>query len=190
MYTTQTNIEDKLGASLSTHQTSYFNNVLDDMIDTFINNETETLFGSQTATTIYASGEDTSMLVLPTCHLITAVVKLNDDGSEADTLASGTDYLAYPAQGVDKYALKKITGTWDEGVENYKISANYGYNDIPADIVHVATEIAVNILTMDTNNYKSEKVGDWAVTYNDMAKQLTPEAQNILANYRRLSRDI
>lgn len=190
MYTTQTNIEAKLGSSLSTSQAAYFADVLDDMIDTFINNETETQFGSQTPTSIYASGECSKMLTIPTMHIITEVKSLNDDGSDDTVLVSGTDYLEYPQAGVDRYALRRLNDVWDEGIENYKITGNYGYNDIPADIVHVATEIAVNILTADTNNYKSERVGDWSVTYNSVAKELSVESQNILANYRRLSRDI
>jgi hypothetical protein len=190
MYTTQSNIESKLGTNLTDEQASYFSGVLDNMIDTFINNETETQFGSQTPTSIYVSGERSFMLTIPTMHEITEVKKLNSDGSDNVSLESGTDYLEYPRAGVDRYALRRLNGLWADGIENYKITGNLGYNDIPADIVHVATEIAINVLNESNNNYRSEKVGDWAVTYSDVSKSLSPESQTILASYRRLSEDI
>lgn len=191
MYTSQSNIEAKLGKSLTTSQASYFTSVLDDMIDTFINNETETTFGYTGADVVYyLSGECSKMLTLPTVHNITEVRKVNTDGTDGDVLTKNTDYTEYPRGAADTYALTRLNDIWDDGFENYKVTAEPGYSAIPADIVHVATEIAVNILTTDNNNYKNERVGDWSVTYNNLPKQLSQDSLNILANYRRLSRDI
>lgn len=187
-YTTQENIEDKLEAALSQDQADYFTNVLSPAIDAFINQQTETQFGSDTAANVYVNGECSSILVIPTMHTITDLVKVEDDGTE--TTISTDDYVTYPQGEADKYAIRSRTGTWDEGFENYKVSGKLGYTAIPADITLVATELAVNALNENVGNYKSERVGDWAVTYADTAKTLSSDSQQILANYRRLSRSI
>lgn len=170
-------------------EVNYFANVLDGSIDAYINQQTETVFGGTAPTDIYFDGNDNKLIIIPTMHDITSVTHYNDDGT-LDTVIDSAKYIVYPSGENDKYALRMYTDTWDAGMDNYKVTGVLGYTDIPPDITLVATELAVNILSANLNNYKSERVGDWAVTYADMHESLTADSLAILANYRRLSRDI
>lgn len=187
-YTTTANIESKLGAALTTEQVAYFTNVLSGGIDAYINQKTQTMFASVDTTNVYVSGDGSSVLVIPTMNTITAVVRIS--GADDESVITTSDYVTYPRGEDDKYALRSKSGFWSEGFENYKITGKLGYKKIPEDIIYVATELAVNGLNANTNNYKSEKVGDWSVTYADADKFLSSESLGILASYRRLSRSM
>ncbi len=189
MYTTTAKITDKLGTSLTTAQSNYFTNVLNAAIDATINRITGTAFGSTTSTSIYVDGSDSSLLIIPTMHDITAVAKLDDNTSTYIALPVA-DYRTYPQGDLNKYAIRNINGTWSDGLENYKITGKLGFAEIPADIIDIATTMAIDSLGGNANNYKSERVGDWAVTYADTEKTILTEAMSILESYRRLSRSI
>lgn len=189
MYTTTSYIEAKLGRSLTTAQANYFNTVLDNKIDTTINKMTRSVFGSLTPTTVYVDGTGTGLLIIPTMNNITAVAKDDNNSGTYTDLAADT-YRVLPLAEVNKYAIRVTTGTWFIGTENYKITGILGYEDIPADIIDVATSMAIDSLTNNITNYKSERVGDWAVTYADVNKTLSADQMQIFDNYKRLSRSI
>lgn len=189
MYTTASYISAKLGTTLSADQVDYFTNVLDDAIDSYINRLTDVSFGSTTIVTVYVDGTDSNMLIIPTMHDITEVALINSSGV-VEGVVGVDEYRTYPQGSVDKLAIRKLNGTWAEGFENYKITGQAGYKVIPADIVNAATEMAVNSLNANVNNYKSEKVGDWSVTYSEAENSLSAGSEMVLANYRRLSRSI
>lgn len=189
MYTTAANISAKLGTSLSADQLDYFTNVLDDAIDSYINRLTGVSFGSTGVVSVYEDGTDSNMLVIPTMHDITEVAKMNSNGT-VEAVVPVDEYRTYPQGSVDKLAIRKLNGTWAEGFENYKITGQSGYKTVPGDIVNAATEMAINSLNANVNNYKSEKVGDWAVTYSEAENSLSAGSEMVLANYRRLSRSI
>jgi hypothetical protein len=188
MYTTAENIAARLGEALTAEQETYFNDVLSPSIDTYINRYTNTQFGSTDEVDVYVNGEDSSMLVIPTMYGIENLYVVSDDG---ETLVDSDTYVVYP-QGSEqsKYALRNKGGTWSEGFENYKVHGKLGFAEIPDDIVEVATQMAVSGITANVGNYKSEKVGDWAVTYSDTQESLSPDSLSVLASYRRLSRSI
>lgn len=186
MYTTQAHIEAKLGTSLSASQVTFFNNVLDSAIDVFVNTQTGTQFGATVAGDVYVDGSGTSEMTIPTMHTITAVAEIDEDDVEEVV----TDYLLFPRGKDDKFSVRHKSGTWEENIENYKISGILGHKTVPGDITLVATELAVNALNENNNNYKSESVGDWSVTYAEMEKTLSRESKEILNGYKRLSRGI
>lgn len=185
MYTTTANIAAKLKRSLTAEESTYFTSVLDPGIDAFINRQTETTFGSGDSTDVYVSGDGSSTLIIPTMHDISAVVKINEDDTEEPV--SVDDYRTYPRSSSDKRALNRVSdGVWDEGIDNYKITGELGYSAVPGDITLVATELAASSIM--ENNIKSERVGDWAVTYSDMQRTLSSSSQAILDSYHRLTR--
>lgn len=186
-YTTTTNIANALDRALTPEEIAYFNDVLSDAIDEYIDSSTDTSFGSEAEVTVYASGGNTDTLTIPTMNTITAVQ--NDEGTAIAT----TEYAEYPKRGDERLALCRKNGKWDSGLENYRIVGRMGYKVLPKDIVAVATEIAVHVLTSltaEAQGVKSEKTGDWAVTYIDGEKPLSARSMAILAQYRRLSRRI
>ena len=183
-YTTIEQVTSAMG-SLTDEQTAYFSSTLDAAIDKYINKETETYFGETASTTAYASGDGTSTLIIPTMHTITAVK------DESGNVVPAETYYAYPRHSYEKYAI--MGQNWSEGVENYRIEGIMGYKTVPADIISVATELAVNKLsglTASTKGYKSEKTGDWSATYLDGEKNLSTNSLSTLSGYLRLSRSM
>lgn len=187
-YTSITDIQNKLGTTLSDEQADYIEAIIP-AIERVIETETGTQFTGEGATEVYASGDGTSTLILPTVNAITAVTHVGDDGDE--TAIAESDYVEYPRGGSEIYALRRVNGgSWEEGIDNYKISCTSGYSATPPDIKLVATEMAINALNDNASNYKSEKVGDWAVTYSETTRTLSSTSQQILNSYKRLSRSI
>lgn len=187
MYVTEANITSKLGRSLTADESSYFLSVLSPSIDAYINEATGTSFGSTTVVNVYVEGDDGNYLVIPTMHDITALARVDTDGSEEAIPVD--DYRTYPFHADNKLAIKHLNGEWDSDVE-YKITGQMGYKTVPADITAIATELAVNQINSTYNNYKSEKVGDWSVTYADNAQFLSSASIGMLDRYKRLSRGI
>lgn len=189
MYTNATNLEGRLGTTLTSSQSTYYNSTLGVAIDKYIDKYTETTFDSDNIITVYVDGTDTKSLVLPTMHDITAISLVADDGTETALL--GTDYVLFPRGSDNKYAVRRLTGKWTIGIENYKITGKLGFKGVPEDITLVATELAANNL-LSTNNtgISSERVGDWSVTYSNMDKGLSDNSKDILSKYNRLSRNM
>lgn len=188
MYTTQANIEARLGSTLTAEQVSYFNDVLDGAIDSFITFQTGVSFGATAEVDVYVDGSDSNMMIIPTMHDIIAVSRVTDSGDEE--VIPVNEYRVYPQGSPITYGIRKLNGEWEEGFENYIITGKLGYALVPADIIELATQMAVSSLNAPIGNYKSEKVGDWAVTYGDSQSGITEQMNTTFANYRRLSRSI
>jgi len=186
MYTSEANIAAKLGTALTDEQSAYFTDVLDAGIDAYINRITGTSFGVTLSGAVYVSGEGTGTLLIPTMHDITSVARMTD--VNAEELIPVDDYTTFPRSSDNKYALRKQDGIWEDGFDNYKVTGEMGYKTIPADIVLIATELAVNDLHANINGYKSERVDQWSVTYGETSNALSDSSLVALADYKRLSR--
>lgn len=184
-YTTQANVEAITG-TLSAEQATYFSSVLLPGVEAFIDKETETSFGSSTVVQVFVSGTDGDFLIIPTMHDITAVHNM-----ETDEAVSSSEYTLIPQGGDNKEAVYHKNAGWSDGIENYRITGEAGYKEVPADITLVATEMAASGLSSaGIHGYKSERVGDWAVTYADVTSYASPKLLSILRSYRRLARSI
>lgn len=183
-YTTQENIESRIG-ELTADQAAYFTNVMSPAIDAYIDSVTETNFGNAESddVTFYVNGTGTNMLTIPTMSEVTSV---SHDGD----VINESEYVPFPQGSAAKLAIRKKDGTWSCGDENYVVVGKAGYSTIPADITMIATELAVNGLQARTDSIKSEKTGDWAVTYAEGEQNISPRSLDILQTYRRLSRSI
>lgn len=189
MYTTVANIQNRRGIPLTDGQIAYFNDVLSPAIDSFINQATGTAFSSPDAPVdVYADGSCSNMLIIPTMHDITSVQSLAGDGTA--TVVDPTYYVAYPTSSTNKLAIRNRTSVWNEGFENYIVTGKLGYSDVPADIVMVATEMALLTFTKNPDMLKRERVGDWDVIYADAKTELSDDTLAILNTYHRLSRSV
>lgn len=183
MYTTKENIESALERKLSVDEVKYFDDVLKESIETYINGETSTIFGSDEMTEVYVSGEGYKRLVIPTMHEITSVK--TDDGKVIPTSL----YKTFPKEA--PFLALTHKNKWSEGDDNYVITGKLGYKDIPADVIAVATEMAVSVLGGVKENgtrVKSEKVGDMTTVYAEPTTSYG--SQTTLRRYARLSRGI
>lgn len=189
MYTTQTQLESRLGRVLTDEQSSYYDTVLSAGVDAQVNYLTGTVFGSDEIVDVYVETDQTSStLVIPTMHDITSVSYVSPDGSEEAIPVD--QYYLYPRGEANKYAIKHLNSEWsDETHGAYKITGKLGYAEIPDDIIQLATEMAMIGIDTNVNGYQSEKVGDWAVTYGD-PKKLSADSLMTLSRYKRLSRSI
>lgn len=84
-----------------------------------------------------------------------------------DVYAEFADYYTYP-----KIApFRKLVGSFPAGLQNVKVSGRWGFfNELPEDIKFAATVIASGIyLNHSSGNasVKSEKIGNYSVTYVD-----------------------
>ena len=187
-YITQADVEAKLGTTLTEDQASYLEDTLIPSIASYIDYEAGTFFDNDTTTDEYVDGNGSNMLIVPTMWSVESVYSIDSDDTETELDAS--TYTVYPRSG-PVYAVRRKNGTWDDGFENYKVVGKLGYEGLPSVVKNIALEMAVNELTADTNNYKSERVGDWSVTYGDTAK--APVSSNsllLLQGYRRISRSV
>lgn len=183
-YVTKADIEAALGTTLTAEQTTYFESVISPGIDAYIDKETETSFGGTIPQVVYVSGNGSSLLIIPTMHTITGVTKLDDS-----TVVPISEYTLIKANSDDVYAIKHKNATWDDDIMNYTVSGIPGHKAVPADIKMVATELALASLSnQSVNGYKSEKVGDWSVTYGD--SETSTRSISTLHSYRRLSRSL
>lgn len=185
-YTTIELVQQTLGRSLTADEQAYFTGTLAAAIDAYIDKKTDTTFGGDTETDVYVSGCDTSMLIIPTMNSIT---QLKIDGN---TIPS-TEYVQFPQGSSETFSLRKKSGVWEKGIENYSVTGKLGYAEVPTDIKAVATELAANYFTgqqASISGAKSEKVGDWSITYLDSEKALSERSSYVLADYMRLSRRI
>lgn len=187
-YVTEANIAAKLGRALTTEETTYFTGVVSPAVTAYIDLMTETSFGADAESEVYVSGTGTATLIIPTMHAITSVAHVTDD--DVEEAVPVDDYRTTPRGSVNKFALRHITGEWEEGTENYKVSGKLGYAEVPADITAVATELALNSITANVSNLKSEKTGDYTATFNPGQVPLSADSTAILNRYIRLSRSM
>lgn len=104
---------------------------------------------------------------------------------QTDVYAAFTDYYAYP-----KLApFRRLVGSFPAGLQSVKVSARWGFfNELPEDIKFAATVIVSGIYLNHTSgnaSVKSEKIGNYAVTYaDDEGFNDFERAKGVVENYR------
>jgi hypothetical protein len=99
-------------------------------------------------------------------------------GNFQEILASGVNrYFTLPANGMDNAgkpvpftALQLRAHFFQSGMQNQRVTAKWGYSvDVPKEIEFAATVFAFGIVNQQRQSgqsVKSEKIGNYAVTYN------------------------
>lgn len=227
-YTTQAQVESILQRSLTALEVTYFTQLLP-AIEAFINEQTGTTFGPLSPdndVTIYENGQDdynnhswpnryydrsdsysdNGTLVIPTMRSVTSVATSTGFPDNFVTLDPNS-WVVWPRSG-PILALKR-GGSWGDGDTTIRIVGKLGYPTVPADIEAIAAAMAASAVIVSTNSlassgglYKSEKVGEWQVTYggtdsssssgssSNGAPSISSEAMATLSGYKRLSRSI
>jgi len=195
-YTSQEAIEARLGRSLTAPEVTYLSTLLP-AIDAYINSVTGTTFlppDPDDDIEIYETADCSSTLVIPTMRTITSVAISSGFVDDFVTLDS-SEYRKYPRSG-PILALQK-SGSWGDSDTTVRITGKLGYATVPADIASIAASLAVSDINANINNYKSERVGEWAVTYSNESDSnetgiggISASSLSILNSYQRLSRSI
>lgn len=138
-------------------------------ISAFIEQYTGRVFiADNAATTRLFEGRCTNKLLIDECVEIDKVEK-GDRYGESFTEITSADYQTLPYNDIPKTAVGLKRTIWGEGV--HRITAKWGYSAaLPADIKFAATVLVAGIINTQTRTgtaVKSEKIGNYTVTYSD-----------------------
>ena len=203
-YTNQAAIEARLGRSLTSSEVTYLTTLLP-AIDAYINSVTGTTFlppSPDNDVTIYEQADCSSTLIIPTMRSVTSVAVSSGFTDDFQALPN-TEWRTYPRT-APILALER-NGDWGDSDTTVRIIGKLGYLTPPADIMSIAGDLAVSgivassVNTTNSGNLKSERVGEWQVTYSDASatansasgiNSISSTSLATLQGYNRLSRSI
>jgi hypothetical protein len=113
---------------------------------------------------------------------------VNDLGAVTVDGVTITAY-AYPSNSVRKYLLKRYGDTFTVGMQNVSVTGKFGYfTALPEDIKYACTVLVAGIVNQSnkqTDGVRSEKVGEYQVTYKDEKERADyARAMQILDGYK------
>lgn len=99
--------------------------------------------------------------------------------------------LKYPSNSPRTYVLRLPGGAFTVGMQNVSVTGIFGrFNALPADLKFACTVLVAGIVNQSnkqTDGIKSEKVGEYQVTYKDEKERADfARAMQILDNYKKV----
>jgi hypothetical protein len=180
---TQSDIEARLGRSLTAEETTTFtivNNALQSKVEQMIGSDVE----SVSETTRYYDGGVQHLPINP-CTNITSVKLVDDDQVATDTYDT-TDYTTEPINKTLKTMLRHRSGAFSTGINNIAIAAKFSiYGD--TDTLNIVKDAMINALVSEVNNsdnIKRESIEGYSIEY------ATTETKNSLASIKYLFPEI
>ncbi len=122
----------------------------------------------------------------------TEVTKVEIGGYYGDDFKEETDIILLPANyeedGIPIRAIYLKENWFPKGIHNVRVTGKFGYSDeAPADIREATTRLVSLMINYGTQGnlegVTSEKIGDYAVTYNDNTKEEMKTIKGILDSY-------
>lgn len=149
-----------------------------EQVEAYIEKKTERIFIADTeASERWFDGNGELDLYLDEFVSISGLVIYDALGNEQYTLTENTHYLSFPYNETPKRGLRtKYYNTlgftyFPSGIRNTKATAKWGYSVAVPDPIKFATTVLVsgivNFSNQSEGEIKSEKVGEWQVTYRD-----------------------
>ena len=187
MYTTKENIEAYLLKEIDPTFDSTIESWIE-AIEAHINNITGRTFeADEAASTRLFEGGGKQRLIIDDCIQVT-LVEIGDTYGESFETVASDDYTLLPLNTTPKTVVALRRQAWPVGT--HRITAKWGYSaNVPADITFAATVLVAGIVNEQTkvgNAIKSEKIGNYAVTYSDeRGISDYDRAMQILASYKR-----
>jgi hypothetical protein len=174
-YTSGTTVANYLGRALSAGESALMTSWIA-AVKRFIENYTHCVFEQEAAATRYFDGNGQNELNVDEFLSISALVILETDGTELQTLTEGasSDFITYPYNVSPKFKIilqpsssiqsfpnrrrsVKITGTWNNS------------STVPDDIALAATMLVAGIIADSKSNGKevsSESLGGYSISYD------------------------
>lgn len=192
-YTTESNLEDFLNIDITSGEADTAMEQATELID----NITKRTFETGTATVRWFKGNGRKLLRIDDATEVTKVEKGNDKWGDSLSTVDSDDYILQPRnyseRGIPIKGIYLKSGYWgftEDGAENHKITAKWGYSDTPPDdIVLATTIIASGIYSQNrsSGHVEREKIGNYWVTYgSDKGWNGLERSKSILDNYTRL----
>lgn len=180
---TQSDIEARLGRSLTAEETTTFtivNNALQSKVELMIGSDVEEV----SETTRYYDGGVQHLPINP-CTNITSVKLVDDDQVATDTYDT-TDYTTEPINKTLKTMLRHRSGAFSIGINNIAVAAKFSiYGD--TDTLNIVKDAMINALVSEVNNsdnIKRESIEGYSIEY------ATTETKNSLASIKYLFPEI
>ena len=180
---TQSDIEARLGRSLTAEETTTFtivNSALQSKVEQMIGSDVE----SVSETTRYYDGGVQHLPINP-CTNITSVKLVDDDQVATDTYDT-TDYTTEPINKTLKTMLRHRSGAFSIGINNIAVAAKFSiYGD--TDTLNIVKDAMINALVSEVNNsdnIKRESIEGYSIEY------ATTETKNSLASIKYLFPEI
>jgi hypothetical protein len=128
----------------------------------------------------YHDGEGTDSVLLNQ-RPVTDVLALSDDGVEV----AADDFVVYPELGI----VRLKSGVFGRGARSVYVGYHAGYDAIPGDVEQAAVQWTAELYqscgAAGEREIKSERVGDYAVTYDRAEDSSVPaEVRAALEPYR------
>jgi len=174
-YTTHKNLEVFLGKTVEAGQADDAINASIDIVEKM----TGVVFvAGDTVSARLFNGDGSRELIVDECTGITKVERgLDQYGDSFEEIANTglSKYILQP----DNYGSKGLPVTsillrdryWGKGTQNHRITAKWGYGATVPPAVQMATTIIAagiyNYNSAGSGNVKSEKIGNYSVTYSD-----------------------
>ena len=195
-YTDETKLETYLNKTITDGDADDAINGAVDLIDQLTDRN---FIADTTATYRRYDGNDGENLLIDECVEVTEVklgLTLYGDSTETLTANVSNGYYVLPRDYSERG--KPITEIhlrgrgWTLGTGNHQIKAKWGYSaSVPAAIELATTILAAGIYNSHrggVGNKKSEKIGNYAVTYTDESGWTDFEkAKDIVQQYRKIS---
>lgn len=161
-------------------------------VTAFINRYVGKSFEAASATKYY-DGNDRKCLLVDSFVGSPTVTILNIDGTDDRILTEGhsSDYLTAPYNSTEKSSLELTGngwyGSWPKGQHRVKVVATFGQSSsVPSDVEYAATKLISDLAKVGAGTKaKSETLGDYSITYDDIANsEEVSGVLSILDSYR------
>jgi len=191
-YTTEEKLEKFLNVTIVTGDADDFISAADEIINKLTGRK---FIADESASARLFEGTDRNALLIDECIEITKVERANDSYGEDLSTIDSDDYIELPrnysSESIPIKAIYYKNGVWPIGIEglaNHQITAKWGYSEnAPDDIVFAATVLAAGMYSFNRakGNVKSEKIGNYSVSYNGDDWGAFEQAKSIIANRTR-----
>lgn len=163
-------------------------------MEAFIDKETGRSFIAETVASIrYFDGNGINLLYLDEFTEISEVLVYDTGDTLLYTLVEDTDYFVQPYNVFPKRRLiikphnVQAVSNFTKGIKNVKATAKWGYSeDVPDDIKWATTVLVAGIVNFSNTSQgeiKSEKMGDYAVTFKENKWKDYDRAKDIISQY-------
>ena len=196
MYTTKSRIQNFLMVNINDSFDDQINEWID-AVEAYIDNYCNRTFEQESATSKLYDGSGTSELLIDDLLSLTKVETLDEDNEVDETIDSTDEYWLYPANTTPKYRIRINTANapiavFPKGHQNIKVTGTFGQSEsVPEDIRLAATKLVAGIIAEKNldiaGEIKSEKLGEYQITVQDVEKQANHLGiDKILDHYRNI----
>ena len=176
-YCEQKEVEGYLDRDLTESEKAIIDIIIES-VSAYIDNHCGRTFTKEEATVKYYDGTGVDILFIDPVYSLTGFTleSIDEDGDVSTEYDINDDFELMPYNEFPKTQIKLRGGEFTKGIKRYRITADFGYEKIPAS-VRTATMVITGLILKNPDNFKSETIEGYRM---DVAENLTPEIQRLL----------